>query len=535
MSGDNANIDLDITAYTQKELFQILDLEDPTEQQIKDATTLMINKMSLAKNNDLKVFFTKVQDRLLTKGSTTRNYERETRGYNKQFDPDTQIGRWWLHEWQEQRDNQVQFDKITEREQKIDVFDKSDRHFPMTRQQLGINENYQVPVVQDVLNPNLKNTITRIVCIDSQYRQIILPFAKDDVNLPSFNTDYALDLSDPLKNVLSITLKSVEIPTTWYTFAKSLGNTCVDMHTENESVEGGEAKTTCICIDDGNYTMEGLLAELEDKFYPLTFVSDETLDLSGNFVARKARTNIIHIENPAELGGETITLVFYKPNGFDCNRECGAHTYMNNSLGWYLGFRREPDQGGVVSITLRPGDTISADVPVNIYGPKYFILSVDDYNQNHLNKGLVNIIKRPTKLNLPDYYNPVDMVPNPTDLPNQSKCFAVKQAPRKLTQAQLYSINEIMINRTEPRTRTPGPTTTDVLAIIPLRNVTKLKEEGTPYVEFGSYLQTNKRVYFGPVNIERMRVRLLDDKGNLVNLHDSDWSFTLTVEHLYQY
>jgi len=30
-------------------------------------------------------------------------------------------------------------------------------------------------------------------------------------------------------------------------------------------------------------------------------------------------------------------------------------------------------------------------------------------------------------------------------------------------------------------------------------------------------------------------VRLLDDKGNLVNLHDVDWSFTLLIEQLYQY
>jgi hypothetical protein len=30
-------------------------------------------------------------------------------------------------------------------------------------------------------------------------------------------------------------------------------------------------------------------------------------------------------------------------------------------------------------------------------------------------------------------------------------------------------------------------------------------------------------------------VRLLDDKGNLVNLNDNDWSFSLIVEQLYQY
>jgi hypothetical protein len=30
-------------------------------------------------------------------------------------------------------------------------------------------------------------------------------------------------------------------------------------------------------------------------------------------------------------------------------------------------------------------------------------------------------------------------------------------------------------------------------------------------------------------------VRLLDDKSNLVNLNDADWSFSLLVEQIYQY
>jgi len=56
-----------------------------------------------------------------------------------------------------------------------------------------------------------------------------------------------------------------------------------------------------------------------------------------------------------------------------------------------------------------------------------------------------------------------------------------------------------------------------------------------PVIDYSPTLQSNKRNYFGPVNIERMRVRLFDDRGNLVNLNDNDWSFTLLVNQLYQY
>ena len=58
---------------------------------------------------------------------------------------------------------------------------------------------------------------------------------------------------------------------------------------------------------------------------------------------------------------------------------------------------------------------------------------------------------------------------------------------------------------------------------------------GDVYVDFGGSLQDNKRDYFGPVNIVRLRIKLLDDRGNVVNLNGNDWSITLISESLYQY
>ena len=58
---------------------------------------------------------------------------------------------------------------------------------------------------------------------------------------------------------------------------------------------------------------------------------------------------------------------------------------------------------------------------------------------------------------------------------------------------------------------------------------------GTLLVDFSGSLQDNSRVYFGPVNIDRMAVKLLDDKGNILNLNGNDWCLTLVCECLYQY
>ena len=42
----------------------------------------------------------------------------------------------------------------------------------MKKNTLGVSNTFDVPVAQGVLNPNLKNITSRIINLDSQYREI---------------------------------------------------------------------------------------------------------------------------------------------------------------------------------------------------------------------------------------------------------------------------------------------------------------------------------------------------------------------------
>ena len=158
----------------------------------------------------------------------------------------------------------------------------------------------------------------------------------------------------------------------------------------------------------------------------------------------------------------------------------------------------------------------------------------------------------------PNVLNAADPALN---VPESTLPYMTRSSPRQLTQSQLYTANEILYNRTTYSNKTFGPSTADVLALIPLAGIGNLRTKiayvnatpGTfdpnanlvpsiansqisqPFVTLATGLEANERTYFGPVTIDRMRVRLLDDKGNLVNLNDVDWSFSLLIEQLYQY
>ena len=113
-------------------------------------------------------------------------------------------------------------------------------------------------------------------------------------------------------------------------------------------------------------------------------------------------------------------------------------------------------------------------------------------------------------------------------------CRIFPTTPRTLTQAQMYYVNAIMESNNKTRdVRTFKPSLTNTFAILPnkLPNNVKL---GDMNIEFSGSMQNHKRVYFGPVNITRMRVKLMDDKGCLVNLNGMDWSFSVIAETLYQ-
>jgi hypothetical protein len=217
------------------------------------------------------------------------------------------------------------------------------------------------------------------------------------------------------------------------------------------------------------------------------------------------------------------------------------------------------------------GNAASSILDLN--GTKYLIIALDDFNQNHVNNGLVSITQLSNTLKLPSYYLPdmpytcitpaqqgnnlqelIDGVVSQSVFDDQtvnaqnglliagkysntysSTQVVLPSAPRTLTSAQIYTINEINKNNNNlTNYLSKAPTSSDILAVVPVKTSTGLPT-GTLLVEFSGSLQDNSRVYFGPVNIDRMAVKLLDDKGNVLNLNGNDWCFTLVCECLYQY
>jgi hypothetical protein len=403
----------------------------------------------------------------------------------------------------------------------------------MKREQLGVYNSFVLPTAQDTLNPTLKNTNVQHMVIDSQFRQNISPYTPNPSGTSS-STDFTLDLSDHIKNALSLKLYSYQIPYSWYTVDATLGTSCFWVEHNNQ--------TYTIQIGDGNYSRPDLIAAIQAQLvasFNAPSGIPHHLDISYNPVNGRS---VFYFDSS---GTDVVNIIFYNKDNYNsCNGLCGNTMKVNNNLGWLLGYRSSDDTNlGIVvdsSLNYFNGSTITNGVwsssPIDVYGTKYLMLVVDDFNQNHLNSGLINIVDTDTTLSVPDYFNesiPSVCAPDPA-LNNTVSPFYVQSMPRSLTKAQIDSINKRLESmKNTYKHRITGPTTTDVFAVIPLKK--QGFETGDMIVDFGSSLMINTRTYFGPVNITRLRVTLQDDKGNTINMHGADWSVSIIVETLYQY
>jgi hypothetical protein len=74
-------------------------------------------------------------------------------------------------------------------------------------------------------------------------------------------------------------------------------------------------------------------------------------------------------------------------------------------------------------------DGNSGGAILDLNGPKYLILVIDDYNQNHVNNSLVSISQFSNTLKMPFYYS--DIIIIGSTLLRVAECFLLRRKIRK--------------------------------------------------------------------------------------------------------
>ena len=205
---------------------------------------------------------------------------------------------------------------------------------------------------------------------------------------------------------------------------------------------------------------------------------------------------------------------------------------------------------------------IFADVQVNFEPNNTFYVTVDDFQTGNEVSRTVAINTVSNKLDLPGFKNKtnleyelnenrtgdiedyVNSLQNPNialicdELPRPTptgESMLLPSWPRTLTQNQIYAYNQISGNRKKSNSQinNTAPTFSNILGIfIPGNEGAKNPGDALLYKNIDTGI---KRNYFGPVEIDRLKLGLYDSNGNLVNLNGLNWCVNLEAEQLYQY
>ena len=182
MSEENLNID----DYSIPELMELIEINELNPTLINQKTDTYIQKFSEENNEEMATFFREVREKL------NDSYKEQT------------VENWFKNEYPLKQNQELQNTKITSRKNLTQEFDGA-----LKQERLAINQSKPLPFAQGELNPTLRNSIQKILNIDSTYRTNNVPALKS-VPFTSTgvwsSTHFTSDLSDPLTRTLSLQL-----------------------------------------------------------------------------------------------------------------------------------------------------------------------------------------------------------------------------------------------------------------------------------------------------------------------------------------
>ena len=325
------NFDLNIENYNKDELIEMFELPSNFDRnivEIKEARLKdsIINNKEINKETQVKTlnFLLKAKNIILNDSQPSKNttlQEKIEDFYNSSYELKTS--------------------KLEDREE----------HMVQVRPEKPYLSSFPSEFFPGVINPIKKRTIKKNLNIDTKFRENYYTSSASN-----FNFSLPINMND----VLQMQLASIELPTTYYVVSKQYGNNFFTITVD--------ASSTVINIPDGNYDESTIMNAINNQ---LTLALAPYSDVKF----------IVNLTNGTTGSGQT--LVGFSPTSTYAKLELNfqadrfgipdRNTPLPLKLGWILGFRN--------GIYVGNKNYVSEGV-VDITGPRYLFLVVDDYNNS---------------------------------------------------------------------------------------------------------------------------------------------------------
>ena len=315
-----------------------------------------------------------------------------------------------------------------------------------------------------------KHTIHRLLCLDSRFRENYYT---------TLSTNYKVTLPTIIKNVISMELSAFEFPSTYFQISKSLGNNFFWIGW-SEDPANDDVKWYYISIPDGNYQRIDIqkaineqikiaLNKVDGNIRPACIIDEHTTKTTFSIINKDDKTPQLY-------------LAFNRSSGdFDGGATINQSTSALEKLPEY---DLDTKGNGIVGncgwiLGYRLGEYVGSWAYVSegcydAWGTKYIYIVVNDFNKN-----VNNFV--------------------------------------------LTSYNEsIGKSNVLARISTRSAASTDFSSGLSLTNDMVTNDSSI-----------KKRFYFGPVDIQRIELQILDEYGRVIDLNNMDYSMAINLVCLY--
>lgn len=396
------------------------------------------------------------------------------------------------------------------------------------------------------MNPLYKRSVTKCLTIDSRFR---------DNYYSTQSSNFMINLPIKFSDVIQLQLSEIELPLTFYAISKELGNNYFWLRivantlitdffnmkkwkfgqyngswqevSDKKKLENGDIGYTFIEIPNGNYTHSDLTKYLNQQLSSLfTFVSGSDTDY-GEFIKV-----VIDINQSGSGSGRTII----SSTSFTIPLDKNQVEHLDGNL------IKDGNERGIPAVATRFELNFAAPYPAYKMDDLYYTL---DYVQETYNK--TDIQPLPLKFGwmlgfrhpiyssfnkLTDPYTEEIKSSKPSDIMNLkgstylSEGFFECHGPRYL----FLVVDDFNNNVTNNMFSAFNS------SILSKNILARISVKGTVFSilsDDAKQITSNNREYFGPVNIEKLRIQLLDEYGRVIDMNNMDFSMALNLKCIY--
>ena len=346
---------------------------------------------------------------------------------------------------------------------------------------------HNTPYSEGTINPIQKHTVTKVINIDSTFRENYAG---------SSSTNFTWDLNKKETKVVSMRVSSLDIPISWYTI-DDVGNRNQFTIKVHNWINQGQHDQYLITIPPGNYFSNSFVIALNSIFktigdglnYLIVEIDPYTLK---TIIRAVDKTDTMPITNRAPFDTDGL---YYSPNFYfeidffperDKFLQAPSHTKKNikqfqefqRTVGWFIGFRKFDYI--VTSGMILQQPAIVANMSTMIYN---CALASEAIYSSSLNNYCF--------LSIDDHHN---------------NCVC---QPIVSSTGESYISNNIMAR------------------------ITVASFPNTILYDNGHDKIFKERTYMGPITLEKLKISLINKYGEIINLNETDFSFTLELTELY--